>query len=141
HEAATDLLAALPARAAVGLRILLDDLARHGSAARAGAELDPHGTQLLLVERSDLVDRLLRKVRDSLHEPLPVAAALLDVRELVLPVTRELRGRQLVVLEHRDHLDALRRRLQVLADALDVLAADERLDRLSACARRAGAGT
>src|SRR6266550_9596113 len=40
HEAAARLLPALPARAAVGLRVLLDDLAGLGAAARAQAELD-----------------------------------------------------------------------------------------------------
>jgi hypothetical protein len=35
-----------------------------------------------------------------------------------------------VLLEHRDHLEALRRRSEVLAGALDVLAPDQRLDRL-----------
>src|ERR1700675_4491207 len=39
-EAAAGLLPALPARAAVGLRVLLDDLAGLGAAARAGPELD-----------------------------------------------------------------------------------------------------
>src|SRR6478672_10844551 len=43
HVAAAGLLAALPTRAAVGARVLLDDLARLGAAARAGAELDALG--------------------------------------------------------------------------------------------------
>ena len=45
----------------------------------------------------------------------------------------------LVLLEHRDHLKALRGRLQVLACALDVLATDQRLDRLGARGRGAEA--
>ena len=46
---------------------------------------------------------------------------------------------ELVLLEHRDHLKALRGRLQVLACALDVLATDQRLDRLGARGRGAEA--
>src|SRR5262249_46709285 len=133
-------LAALPARAAVRLRVLTDDLACDRAAARAGTELDPLWPELLLVERRDLVDGLLREVGDPLHERRAVAAAVLDLRELVLPVAGEFRRGELVLLEHRDHLDALGRRLQVLADALDVLAPDEDLDRLRACRRRPETG-
>ena len=73
---------------------------------------------------------------NALRSPL----AVLDVAELVLPVAGQLRRGELVLLEHRDHLQALRRRLEVAADALDVLAADQRLDRLRARRRRAEAG-
>src|SRR5207249_5273211 len=51
HEATAGFLAALPARAAVGLRVLLDDLAGLGAAARAEPQLDALGAELLLVER------------------------------------------------------------------------------------------
>src|SRR5262249_53423089 len=129
-KAAARLLAALPARASVCLRVLLDDLAGFGSAARAETELDAFGAQLLFVQGGDLLDRLLGEIGDALHEGLPVAAAPLDVGELVLPVTRQLRGGQLVLFEHRYDLDTFRRRLEVLADTLDVLSADERFDRL-----------
>ena len=40
-------------------------------------------------------------------------------------------------LEHGDHLEALRGWRKLLADAVDVLAADERLDDLGARRRRA----
>ena len=65
---------------------------------------------------------------------------MLDVRELVLPLTGELGRGDLVLLEHRDHLQALRRRLQIAPDTLDVLAADERLDDLRPRRRRAEPG-
>src|SRR5262249_8153990 len=83
HEAAPGLLAALPARAAVGLRVLPDDLARLGAAPRAEAELGPLGTELFLVQSGNLVDRLLREGGDALHEGLPVAVAVLDLGEPV----------------------------------------------------------
>src|SRR5207253_11207455 len=107
HVAAARLLAALPARAAVRARVLLDDLAGLGAAARAGAELDALGAELLLVERGDPLDRLLGEVRDPLHEGPAVAVAVLDVAELVLPVAGQLGRGELVLLEHRDHLDPL----------------------------------
>src|SRR5439155_1080260 len=99
HKTAAGLLAALPARAAVGARVLLDDLARLGTAARAWAELDPLGAELLLVERLDLADDLAGERLDLLHEASAVAAAVLDLGELVLPFAGELGGRYLVLLE------------------------------------------
>src|SRR5205085_6751836 len=132
HKATARLLPALPARAAVGLRVLADDLAGLGPAARAGAQLGPLRPELLLVERGDLVDRFLGELGDSVHEVLAVTLAVLDLREPVLPLAGHLRGRELVLLEHRHDLDALGRRLEIPADALDVLPADERLDRLGA---------
>src|SRR2546429_560108 len=44
-----------------------------------------------------------------------------------------------MLLEHRDHLQAFRRRLQLLARPLDVLPADQDLDRLRSGRRRAEA--
>src|SRR5207237_5985774 len=78
-EAAAGLLAALPARAAVGAGVLADRLA----AARARAELDALRPQLLLVERGDLFHRLAREALDLAHELRPVALAVLDVRDLL----------------------------------------------------------
>ena len=60
---------------------------------------------------------------------------MLDVAELLLPVACQLRRSELVLLEHRDHLEALRGRQEILAATLDVLAPDERLDRLGTCGR------
>src|SRR5205085_6040404 len=84
HEAAAGLLAALPARAAVGAGVLADRLA----AARARAQLDALGAQLLLVELGDLLHGLAREAGDLLHERGAVALAVLDVDELLLPVAR-----------------------------------------------------
>src|SRR4029450_4573462 len=42
----------------------------------------------------------------------------------LLPLARELGGGQRMLLEHRDDLQALGRRLEVLRDALDVFASD-----------------
>src|SRR6266699_6032789 len=137
HVAAARLLAALPARAAVGARVLLDDLARLGAAARARAELDALGAELLLVEGGDLLDGLRRQVDDALDELLAVAAPVLDVREPLLPVAGQLGRGERVLLEHRDHLQALRCRLEFLAGTLDVLPTDQDLDRLGT--RRRGA--
>src|SRR5206468_5876165 len=81
HEAAARLLAALPARAAVGARVLADRLA----AARARAELDALRPQLLAVEGGDLLHRRAREALDLLHERRAVAGAVLDVGELLLP--------------------------------------------------------
>src|SRR5262249_48753249 len=128
HEATPRLLAALPARAAVGPGILLDDLARLGPAARAGTELDPDRAELLLVERRDLLDDLVGEAGDVRHEGAAVGIPVLDLGQPVLPVAGQLGRGDLVLLEHRDHLEPLRRRLQVLADALDVLPPDQRLD-------------
>src|SRR4029450_11946698 len=130
------LLARLPARAAVGLRVLADDLARLGAAPRAEAELDALGAELLLVARLDRLDSRLGELLDALDEVVLRAFAVLDVAELLLPVARQLRRSELVLFEHRDHLEALRRRREVLADSLDVLAADQGLDRLGS--RRGG---
>ena len=55
----------------------------------------------------------------------------------MLPLAGHLRGGEFVLFEHRDHLDPLRRGLEVPADALDVLPADECLDRLGPRRRRA----
>src|SRR5439155_25275279 len=79
HEAAAGLLPALPARAAVGLGVLPDDLAGHGAAPGARAQLDPLRPELLFVQGRDLVDRLLGEVGDALHELPPVAAPVLDL--------------------------------------------------------------
>src|SRR5205085_3292256 len=128
HEAAARLFAALPARAAVGARVLADRLA----ATRARAELDALGPELLTVESGDLLDRRAGEALDLLHELLAVAGAVLDVGEPLLPAARQLGGGERVRLQHRDHLEALRRRLEILADALHVLAPDQRLDRLGA---------
>src|SRR5207248_6161946 len=135
HKPAPGLLSALPARAAVGARVLADRQA----AARARADLDALRTQLLLVERGDLLDGRAREALDLAHELRAVAAAMLDVGEPLLPVAGELGRCQRMRLEHRDHLDPLRRRLEVLAEPLDVLAADQGLDRLGARRRRAEA--
>src|SRR5439155_18120581 len=137
HEAAAGFLAALPARAAVGLRVLLDDLAGLGAAARAQAELDALGAELLLVERGDLLDSGTGELFDVLDELAAVFVAVLDVGEALLPVAGQLRRGERVLLEHRDHLEALRRRGEILARALDVLAADQGLDRLGARGRGA----
>src|SRR5207245_6543080 len=131
---------AVLALAAVSVRVLPDDLPGLVPAAGTRPELGPLRAELCLVQSRNLVDGLLRESRDPVQEGLPVAPAVLDVRELVLPVTSQLGGRELVLLQHRDHLDALRGRLEVLADALDVLAADQRLDRLGARRRGAEAG-
>src|SRR5205085_5127796 len=82
------------------------------------------------VERGDLLHRRAREALDLLHELAAVAGAVLDVGEALLPAARQLGRGERVRLEHRDHLEALRRRLEVLADALHVLAPDQRLDRL-----------
>src|SRR5204863_2611941 len=116
------------------------DSAGLGAAARAGAELDGLGAQLLLVERGDLLDGLRRQVDDALDELVAVAAAVLDVRETLLPVAGQLGRGERMLLEHGDHLQALRGRLKLLAGALDVLPADQHFDRLGAGRRRAETG-
>src|SRR5205814_2025010 len=65
------------------------------------------------------------------------AGAVLDVGEALLPAAGQLGRGERMRLEHRDHLEPLRRRLEVLADALHVLAPDQRLDRLGPGRRRA----
>ena len=92
-EAAAGLLAALPARAAVCARVLADDLARLGAAARAQPELDALRAELLLVERLDLLDDLLREVGDLVDERGAVARPVLDVGELLLPRRPSARAR------------------------------------------------
>src|SRR5205085_11153033 len=126
HEAAARLLTALPARAPEGAGVLADRLA----AAGARPELDPLRPELLLVERGDLLHRRAREALDLLHKGVAVAGAVLDVAEPLLPVARQLGRGERVRLDHRHDLEALRRRLQVPAGALDVLSPDQRLDRL-----------
>src|SRR5204863_1402252 len=84
HETAARLLAALPARAAVGLRVLLDDLAGLGTAARAGAELDSLRAELLLVQRGDLLDGRAGEALDVLDERAAVVLSVLDVGQALL---------------------------------------------------------
>src|SRR5205807_6577584 len=106
HEAAARLLAALPARAAVGAGVLADRLA----AARARAELDALRPQLLLVERGDLFHRLAREALDLAHELRPVALPVLDVGKPLLPVAGQRGRRKPAPPEHPDPPDALRPR-------------------------------
>src|SRR5439155_2210900 len=106
HEAAARLLPALPARAAVGARVLADDL----TAARAGPDLDALRAELLLVERRDLLDGGPREALDLVHERGSIAVSVLDVRETLLPVAGQLGRGERVRLQHRDHLDPLRGR-------------------------------
>src|SRR4051812_33934278 len=90
HKAAAGLLLALPARAAVGAGVLLDDLARLGAAARARAQLYPNGAELFLIQSSNLLDDLFGEPGDVGHELLPVARPVLDLGEPVLPVAGQL---------------------------------------------------
>src|SRR4029077_17521078 len=122
---AADLLLALPARATVGAGILPDDLARLRPAARAGTELDPHRPKQFLVQGGDLLDYLVGEAGHVGHEGDAVARPVLDLGEALLPVAGQLGRSDLVLLEHRDHLEALRGRHQLLADTLDVFAADQ----------------
>ena len=92
------------------------------------------GRSFSLSSASICLDRRLGELLDALDEVVLRAPTVLDVAEALLPVAGQLRRGQLVLLEHRDHLEALRRRQEIAAATLDVLAPDERLDRLGTVA-------
>ena len=97
------------------------------------------GPQLLLVQRGDLLDGLLANSA-IVHEATPVLACRARCRRAASPSRRSARARSAgappsIVMTWRPFGVAM----ELPADALDVLAADQRLDDLGARGRRAEA--